>query len=150
MAAIPISWRSFEGKQTLLHAEHSAVGQDSKSHSSLLPHAGLLWAMPRMQRPRRLRLVLTTEEAMDCLTTEARHHDYSSLLELQFWCSTNAAVSMEQDAAGSRALQGILNQVSTRNCTALQGCFGAPVVLRVTCLSLPSVVRMRLWKQPAK
>ena len=83
------------------------------SYSSLLANAGLQWVMPRMQRPRRLRLVLTTD-AMDCLTTQVRHHDFSSLVELQCYSSslTPEPIRMEQGAKGARVLQGILKQVS--------------------------------------
>ena len=88
--------------------------------------------MPRMQRPQRLLVSIDAKDALDCLTDPAIHHDYSSLIELQysFFKPFGSQASMEQ---GARALEGMLHQASALVTPAPQGSFGASKTLHVTC-----------------
>lgn len=76
----------------------------------LLTHAGLRWALPRLQRPRRLLVDYKAIDVAEFLPLPARwsgHHDLSNLVELQIsYAGDNVLLA-------AIALEGMLRQAST-------------------------------------
>ena len=78
---------------------------------SVLTHAGLRWAIPRMQQLQTLQILLTTAEALDVMATAAGQCNFCSLTRLDFCCHRYSPASTSREQ-GARALQAILHQVS--------------------------------------